>query len=366
MAVYDITGTALSAIYELDGEPLSLAYDIDGTEIYSGGAPDEPWIKTLVRYDLTNLITEQWLTNAATQRDAVKTLYQASNDAIPFFIQTDGHGRFNEGNKGCHNLAEETMRYITNIMLGDYASYYSDGANPANHARTSEGISNYISAMGNHEFLNNNSADAELADLPTLIASYTPSNAILGSQTYGYYKILDSKHGVKYLVTQPHIPDENDSGGFIWKMTGDQYEWLIDELESNDGFDVVIIQHEEINGTYTQRNGTTYIRNIPSISISEILAARKAKTSGSYTDSDGVTHNYDFTNCQNDLMCSLHGHEHAEAYITKNTYGFPVYVGDDFDNDGRCAYGLIDRADRKLYIYSFGKSLVDNALILDL
>ena len=361
--VYDENGNILDAVYDKNGTSLQYAYDKVGNEIFSG---ETPFVPTTLAYDTNYLIKEAWLTNAATQRDAVKAKFIASKDAVPFFIQTDGHGRYNEGNKGCHNLAEPIMQYIPNIMLGDYESYYYDGSNPTNHARTSAGISNYISAMGNHEFMPSTAEGSLIADLPTLVASYTPSRAILGSQTYGYYKILDDTYNVKWIVSQPHIPDGSVSSGFLWKITGDQYEWLIDEMESDDGYDIVFIQHEELNTTYTQPDGTTYTRNYTGMNVGPLLAARKTKTSGTFTDADGVVHSYDFRNADSDLLCSLHGHRHYEAYVDKTVYGFPGYVGNEFDGAGCSCYGLIDRAGGKLYIYSFSNAAVNEPIVLDL
>ncbi len=367
MPVYNIDGVAKNVAFNRLGVQLSQAYDINGNELLNGGGDDDEFIKTILPYDTNYIINSAWLGNAQIQRDALISAYTVSEDAIPFFIQTDGHGRLNEGNKGCHNLAEETMKYIRNIQLGDYASYYYDGSNPSSHSRTSSGIEKYIGVMGNHEFLNNNSADALLADLPTLVASYTPSDAVLGSATYGCYKVLDSKYNVKYLVTQPHIPDENDSKGFIWKITDEQYEWLIDELESNDGYDVVIIQHEPLNATYTKTDGTgTSGQSFANMSIGEILSARKAKGNGTYTDSDGIVHSYDFRNVESDLLCALHGHTHKEMYLEKDVLGFPVYVADWFGNDYTCCYGLIDRTNQKLMIWKFSKSETSNILELNL
>lgn len=360
MAVYNKSGTQLSTVYNKNGASLSVAYDVDGNQVFGG---EEPWSPTTLAYDTNFLINDAWLTSAATARDGIKALYQASSDAVPFFIMTDGHGRYNEGNKGCHNLAESVMRYIPNIQLGDYASYYNYGANPTNHTRTSAGISNYICAMGNHEFMSIESGDIPV--LSNLVASYVPSDAVVGSSTYGYYKKLDSKYNVKWLVTQPHIPDADNSSGYIFKINSDQYEWLIDELESNDGYDIVLIQHEGLNGTYTKKDGTTYTLNNTRGNLNPILTARKNKTSGTFTDSDGATHTFDFSQCTSDFLCSLHGHWHESSYITKATLGFPVYVGEDFTGDGDSCYGLIDRANGKLYIKEFTKVSSD-ALVFDL
>lgn len=359
--VYNIEGTLLQSVYTYQGAALSKAYDKDGVEVFSA---EEPWSPTTLAYDTNWFITSAWLTNAAIQRDAVKTIYQQSEDAIPFFIQTDGHGRYNEGNKGAHNIAESVMRYIPNLQLGDYASYYNYGANPTNHKNTSAGISNYLCAMGNHEFMSKETGD--IPSLPALVESYVPSGAAVGSSTYGYYKKIDTKYGVKWLVTQPHIPDADNSSGFVNKMTSDQYEWLINELEADDGYDIIFLQHEGLNGTYTKLDSSTYNVNYPAIDVNTILSARKAKTAGSYTDSYGVTHSFDFTGCTTDLLCSLHGHWHVVSYMTKQTLGFPVFAGRDMTNDGDCAYGIIDRAGGKMYIYCFGKSYANEPIILDL
>lgn len=373
MAVYTVSGSQLSAIYNRSGAGLSYAYDLSGTEIFSGQVPEEPFDKTLVRYDRTDLITNAWLANAETQRNAVLALYNQSSDAIPFFLQTDGHGRRNEGNKGAHNLAEPVMRYIWNIQLGDYASYYADGANASHHISSSAGLTNYIPVMGNHEFLNNDSASSQLADLSVLVPAFTPTGAILGSEGQGYYKIVDAENHLKFLVTQPFNPDATNSSGFVAKYPPDEWRWIIGELSADDGCDIVVLSHYPFYGYYIDRSdGTTHTSGNPGqtsgfqTSLSTVLADRKAKRSGSVEDVDGNVYTYDFTGCTTDLLCCLHGHIHAEWYFDKTQYGYPAYVGDDFDGSGKCAYGLIDRDGGKLYIYSFTKSEVSEPLVLTL
>ena len=370
MAVYDVNGNELQSVYDLNGAALEQAYDMNGEPLMESG---EPFIKTIIPYDTNWLITSTWLANATTARDSIINLYSQSDDAIPFFIQTDGHGDKNEGNKGCHNLAEETMGYIANIQLGDYQSYYYDGQNPRDHAATSQGIAKYIPVMGNHELLANNTTEAQIANLPTLIESYTASNGILGSSEYGYYKVIDPWKSVKYLVFQGHIPVDKsiDSSGFIFKMTGEQWEWAIDEMEADDGLDIVVINHEPFNGNYINATTGEAVSYFPTtgnkINIAPLLTARKAKQRGTIADSDGVDHAYDFTNCKTDLLCALFGHRHFEEYSTKATFGFPTYTGDQFDIQKRkCAYGLIDRSHGKLIIYSFDLDGVNEPIVLDL
>jgi len=314
-----------------------------------------------------DFINAAWGENATTQRNAMLARFNASNDAIPLFIQTDGHGNRNDGNVGCYNFSEATMGFIRNIQLGDYASYYNDGASAANHVASKAGLENYIPVLGNHEFLNNNSAEAELADLSTLLASFVAEDATLGSDTYGYNKVVDADHNVKYLIGQPYIPDENDSSGFHSEYQSDQWEWFIDEMEANDGYDIVVLNHEPYSATYTWRSsGNTSEYSKPRQNLTPLLTARKAKTSGTVNDYAGNTHSYDFTSCTSELLCVFHGHTHTEGYAEKTQNGYPVYIGTLFDRSGNCAYGLIDRDNGKLFIYKFNKSSVSEELALDL
>lgn len=367
MAVYSLNGEQIYNVYNLSPLSLNQAYDIQGNELLSGGsAPSDEFVKTILSYDTNYIISNAWLANATTQRNALLTAFNATGDGIPFFIQTDGHGRLNEGNKGCHNLAEETMGYIRNIQLGDYGSYYSDGANARKHLNTSLGISKYICAMGNHEFLNNNSDTAELADLEVLSASFIPSGAITDEygEYYGYYKVIDTTYNVKYLVMQNYIPDADNSKGFISKIVSEQWDWLIDELETNDGYDIVVLRHAPFGGTYTRTSDlstATYTSE-----VDPLLTARKAKQSGSITDDEGGLHPYDFTTCTSDLLCTLHGHLHKEEYKSKSQFGYPSYVADWFGNAYTCCYGLIDRANGKLKFWKFSNSTVADVLELDL
>jgi len=358
--VYGISGEKLRHTYSTDSfPPLEFAYDVLGRSL-------NPLVKTKLSGGMDE--RETWLATATQQRNAMIDAYNRSEDAIPFFIQTDGHGHGSWGNIGCHNLAEGYCGYVRNIQLGDYSSYYYDGANPANHAANSAGIANYITVMGNHEFLTNNADATMIADLPTLIASYTPPNAVLGSSTYGYYKVVDSEYHVKYLVLQPYIPDSTKASGFRNEITSDQYEWLIDELEADDGLDVVIIQHEPLGGTYVRAaDGAAVSVGDSGFSSKEILSARKAKTSGSYTDSSGATHTFDFRNCKTDLLCSFHGHEHEVWYRDKTGFGFPVYVADCFAGSKLiCCYGLIDREHGKLSLWGVSPTETVEPIVLEL
>ena len=47
-----------------------------------------------------------------------------------------------------------------------------------------------------------------------------------------------------------------------------------------------------------------------------MLQARKNKTAGVLIDCEGKTHTYDFTECESDLLMSIHGHHHTEGFET--------------------------------------------------
>lgn len=318
-------------------------------------------------YKLSSLINDAWGENAKIQRNLVLEKYNNSSSAIPFFVQTDGHGKYNDGNVGCYNLSEKTMKFIRNLQLGDYASYYHDGDSAEKHLSSSSGLVNYIPVIGNHELLNNNSEDAELASLPVLVNSFVAKDGILGSETYGYYKVIDDEYKVKYLIGQPYIPDEHDSGGFIVKYLSDQFEWFIDEMEANDGYDIVILNHQEYECTITWRDsGNSKSYTGGDFNLTPILRDRKQKLAGTFLDSSGVTHSYDFTQCTSDLLCVFHGHSHTEGYAESSQNGYPICVFNDLDNNATCTYGIIDREHGKLYTYVFSKSSVSEPFELNL
>ena len=78
-----------------------------------------------------------------------------------------------------------------------------------------------------------------------------------------------------------------------------------------------------------------------------MLKDRKNKRSGTITDSDGVEHNYDFSKCESDLLCCLHGHTHEELYIQDE--GLLAYAF-DYGNVKNCAFVSINRSENLLKV----------------
>lgn len=348
--------------FDVSSREINTLYDIDGRRLAE--EPIAPAFTTLP-YTTNYIITADWLANARKARDAMIADLKLSDDAIPLFIETDSHGNTLDGNKACHNLAKDSeVGYIWNIHLGDFESYYYAGKNPADMIAQKNGIKRFISVMGNHEFLANNADDAPLAEMEPLIAAYTPDNAIVGDATMGAYKIVDEEKHIKFIITQFYIPDVDTSKKHITRRNTAQIDWLLTELSANDGLDIIILQHEPLVSGTIDRDGGAHTGG-DAITLGDIVSDRRAKRSGTFVDDEGVSHDYNFSDCTSDFLCSLHGHSHAERLRTDS---FPMYVADWFgSNHGHsCLYGLIDRAHQKLYIYKFGTTYASERLDVNL
>ena len=87
-----------------------------------------------------------------------------------------------------------------------------------------------------------------------------------------------------------------------------------------------------------------------------MLAARKNRSSGVLTDSEGVAHPYDFSNCKGSFLLTLHGHHHSEGYETRDGITEFLFQSMLYDNkDGSeapCFYfALIDTKDNTLKVW---------------
>lgn len=96
-------------------------------------------------------------------------------------------------------------------------------------------------------------------------------------------------------------------------------------------------------------------------SFMDMIKARKQKTHGTFTDSEGATHEYDFTNVSSELLISLHGHAHFEAYRTFED-SITEFIFDWFD-ENTFYFGYIDRENMKFKVWkNAGDDLTVEAL----
>ena len=167
------------------------------------------------------------------------------------------------------------------------------------------------------------------------------------TNNYGYFTVKDDYFNVKYVVLSAF----NNGVG---TLDAKQLDLLIDTLKENDGYDVVIVAHMPLLAdsskwnfpTDTTYDGTGY--RWCNADTDALFAARKAKTSGSVTDANGVAHPYDFSDCTTEMLCSIHGHTHADAYLYLDDFLVNTF---DMFTDSTFFMVLIDRENRQLNVW---------------
>ena len=172
---------------------------------------------------------------------------------------------------------------------------------------------------------------------------------------YGFFTHYDDDYNVKYLIVSPYYMNEDGTRGGV-EIRTDQMKWLLSELAADDGYDVVLLMHQLWTDTYISRNGTLQSwADAPVVleNMWSVLKDRKNNRSGTITDSSGVEHSYNFSNCKTELLVSLHGHSHEELYLQEEN--MLAYAADWYGNGNtnRCTFGLIDRINSKVTFWVF-------------
>ena len=287
---------------------------------------------------------------------------------IPIIVSTDQHGRTSAG---IFNMLGETLNMydVSKVCnLGDTTEWAdADTDHPLLSESTLEAwcesvkripFSKQLNVFGNHDTWYSNYAD----EGNTIGTRYPSSQAHLyqyfrniyarRTNNNGWFVSYDDQFNVKYVVVSGF---EYNNNSVAFRIGTKQMAWLIEELSQNDGYDVVIVSHVpllfdpeiaispmglEINEGYYR---------VSELDTDAFFSARKSRGSGTITDSDGVEHTYDFTNCENDVLCSLHGHTHEDAYLYLND----MLLGYTFDwfADNTFFMALIDRVNRCLNVW---------------
>lgn len=296
---------------------------------------------------------DSWKQNAQTAYNTMlEKMKELSYDGVPFFIQTDSHGLPNDPAKWVDN----TDKRVKNINLGDINLYNFNVANAKAYYDSAKELSNLITVYGNHDAHYNNEDDSVASYY--ILNEYYPSTNRRNKDRHSYFTVVDDTYNVKYVILCPYYLTA-DGTDKVYKFESGQIEWLIEELTKNDGYDIIILMHEPLkSSTLAKRDGTAYtlVDNEAKYSgVWDMLVKRKKKESGTITDTDGGVHEYDFTGCTSDYLCSLHGHTHDELYYTNE---ITEYTGDYHRTNYVCNFGVIDRANRKLFIYKFDSETV--------
>lgn len=289
---------------------------------------------------------------------------------IPLIVTTDQHGRMNSGlfNMLGRVLSLHDLSKVIN--LGDTVTdewWDADAEHPLLRCDALEAwcesvkdipLSRQLNVFGNHDTWYHNYTDAG-----NPVGTRYPSSQAQLNQYFrniyarrgnnnGYFAVTDDAFNVKYVVISGF---EYKDGSSALRVSTAQMTWLIEELSRNDGYDVVLVSHVPLHYKTAEMSfpdgapTSEQEFRVFGIDTDALFAARKNKSSGTVTDSDGVQHSYDFSACETPLLCALHGHTHIDAY---NYVGGSLlsYSFDRFDG-GTVFFVLLDRAAQKLMIW---------------
>lgn len=346
MGIYDIDGNQISGSSEITDEDIKRAYI---SAVASGALNPGSVIGATLAY---NIAKASWIANGETQYAAMLATYKnLPNDSIPFFISTDQHGAGLEWNRWANNMDVDGMEYA-NLNLGDTINWTVFREFDALIPRVKQ-IKNYISVPGNHDYQRNDvHTDYNMTPYEAFKAFPSTRDRKILDRNSDTYVVIDNRHDVKFIAADNYWLDAN-GGPRNDTITGSFCDALINEM-SLDDYDIVYLQHWHPFALATElynRSGTTGSGFQPggSHEVRTILSARKAKQQGTVVDADGVTHAYDFRNMEHELLCSLHGHEHAEWYAYLD--GVLCYMADAIIARECVCFGIINRKDRLLHIW---------------
>ena len=304
-----------------------------------------------------------WVENEHTAYNLMFTRYkELGGEAVPFFATTDQHGLGLNGNRQANNIDTDGIEF-TNLNCGDTDPdvYYEPTIE--GYREQTKYVKNYAGVVGNHDLKGVTENGIDHAHYVIRRGFHTTRpNAKYINNELDSYSFVDGKHGCKFIILD--LYDLRGFGGnnmphpYINKETA---KWLIDELKNSDNCDIVVVSHEPDFGsgvTIENRDGDSSVSD-GGYGLRSLLLARKNKTSGTYTDSENVSHTYDFTSCGTELLGTLHGHWHQERY--GNSDGLATYV---FMNGQTGTFGLFDRKNSLLRIYRFNESVVRDELTI--
>ena len=286
---------------------------------------------------------------------------------IPIVVSTDQHGK---RSSGIFNMLGKTlsMHDVSKIMnLGDTISTWYD--KDTEHPLISDSgleawcesvkaipFSKQLNVFGNHDTWYGNYNDegnpigTRYPSSQAHLYQYFRNVYARRTNNNGWFVVHDDQFNVKYLVVSAF----EYRSGVTFRIGTEQMKFIIDELEKNDGYDVVIVSHvpllvDPTQNIYPTGQTSTSTYRVSALDTDALFSARKTKGSGTIVDSDGVEHSYDFTDCETELLCSLHGHTHYDAYLYLND-SLLVNAFDWFD-DYTFFLALIDRVNRQLNVW---------------
>ncbi len=238
---------------------------------------------------------------------------------IPLILSSDQHGLV-KYNSEVFDFINETVDWskISKIVnLGDTVTllYNSTDLNEYKYATRNLPTEKRIEITGNH--------DSHLLLTQPDMSRWFSTYGAVGTDNMNAFTVTDEQFGVTYLTIDPMSYPWTYTNG---KITSEQAQFIISALSVKDDNDIVLLAHPYLfNDALIRRDGSVFTGSETFIGDSDVkasfvdmLKARKDKTSGVFTDSEGKTHAYDFSDCTSDFLMTIHGHHHSEGYETKN------------------------------------------------
>ena len=291
--------------------------------------------------------------------DAMMAECLGDYNKIPIIVHTDQHGRIGASNQVMKLIGDMVNWYEVSkcINLGDtVADRFGTTAleNYLSATKDSIPLSKRLDVYGNHDVWDSDDSQKYTVDQKRL-SPYFKNIYARRHGNNGYFTVVDDYYNVKYLVISDlEYPDTNYS---TRRITTAQAKFIVSELSADDGRDVVLVSHVPLDSDEVTSRDSTYQAYSEKFlsdttahnNFMTMIAARKNKTSGTFTDSEGVSHAYDFSNVSGDLLMSLHGHAHFEAYRTFEN-SITEFIFDWFDGN-TFYFAYIDRKEKKFKVW---------------
>lgn len=309
-------------------------------------------------------------------RTAWMTEYGGDPRKIPLIITTDQHGRTNAG---IFNMLGKTLSLhdVSKICnLGDTCSNEWIDADGEHSLLTCAALENWCESIakipfskrldvyGNHDSWYYDGYSVEGNTIGTRypatmhhLDQYFRNIYMRRNNNHGWGVVRDDYFNVKYLIVTGF---EYKDGLSSVRISTAQMKQIIDELSKEDGYDVVIMSHMPLyyqvstatypTGMAPEDTTATAITRFSGIDTDALFNARKNKTGGTITDSEGVEHSFDFSGCATEILCGLNGHMHLDAYNHIGGNGLANMTFDWFDGN-TVHFVLVDRVNRQLNIW---------------
>ena len=294
-------------------------------------------------------------------------------DKIPLIIHTDQHGNVSKSLWDTIDKMVDWYEISKVVNLGDTISAWADA--DADHPLTkSAELEAYLESMGSVPYSKRievfgNHDTWKIVDGNTV--GITPQNYLRkyfkniyarGKDNYGNMVVYDDRYNVKYLIISGMAYDSEIGGSSHYIVPSDSWDWIISQLEQTDGYDVIVMSHVPLGNSgesVTDPTGETMDSTVGAVDWvvrTDFWTARKGKTSGSFTDQYGVVHNYDFTNCNGELLCGLHGHQHYDGYYYVGGSLLDAFFDAYYISPKAIHFVIVDRENRRLNVWKVDDS----------